>query len=441
MSWKGIVKSVNRLPHNIRTATGLGESTRDYKYEELVSAFDALQKDAYKLHDEARKFRKSVSDLFLHGANIAEILVDIYNPVNADDRSEGPVTRHPQTSSQAMKAVQEYATQSRELQETIVAELDSIDSYVVRPMDDLISVTKSIAKTIKKRDHKRSDYDRYRKSYKKLKEKKDRTSSEEKNLSKLEDQLDKATAVFDQYNDALKEQIPIFFEYCGEYMEPITHYFYNTQMRIYALFYESMERIVSVEYFDLESDIVERYEEKIGDVKSHIESLATLTGRHGNSGGRLTTKVGEGSRSNRRSDSRSPGPVSREYSRNADKDLKSRKYDRDRYDDDYDHEDDPPPAYSSVISSSPTRKGSSYNISSNPKLFPVAAPPRPPPATKPRPKNYVTALYDYEAQAEGDLSFKKNDRIEVIERTADANGWWTGKLNGKTGLFPGNYVE
>ena len=53
-------------------------------------------------------------------------------------------------------------------------------------MDDLISVTKSIAKTIKKRDHKRSDYDRYRKSYKKLKEKKDRTSAEEKNLSKVQ---------------------------------------------------------------------------------------------------------------------------------------------------------------------------------------------------------------------------------------------------------------
>jgi len=62
-------------------------------------------------------------DLFLHGANFAEILVEIYSPVNADDRGEGPVTRHPQTSSQAMKAVQEYATQSKELQETIAAEL------------------------------------------------------------------------------------------------------------------------------------------------------------------------------------------------------------------------------------------------------------------------------------------------------------------------------
>jgi len=149
--------------------------------------------------------------------------------------------------------------------------------------------------------------------------------------------------------------------------------------------------------------------------------------------GHLTTNVGG---SNTRSGSRSPGPASRRYSPNADKDLNSRKYDHD-HDDDYDHSDDPPPAYSSVISSSPTRQGRSYDISSNPKLFPVAAPPRPPPATKPKPADYVTALYDYEAQAEGDLSFKKNDRIEVIERTADANGWWTGRLNRKTGLFPG----
>ena len=100
----------------------------------------------------------------------------------------------------------------------------------------------------------------------------------------MENQVDQATAVFDQYNEALKEQLPIFFEYCGEYMGPIAHNFYNIQMRIYGLFFESMEPIVSLEYFDIESDILERYEEKMGDVKSHVESLATLKGKRSGSG-------------------------------------------------------------------------------------------------------------------------------------------------------------
>jgi LAS seventeen-binding protein 1/2 len=38
-----------------------------------------------------------------------------------------------------------------------------------------------------------------------------------------------------------------------------------------------------------------------------------------------------------------------------------------------------------------------------------------------------------------DLSFREGDIIEVVaEMNAD---WWTGKLNGKQGIFPSNYVE
>ena len=51
--------------------------------------------------------------------------------------------------------------------------------------------------------------------------------------------------------------------------------------------------------------------------------------------------------------------------------------------------------------------------------------------------NYVVALYDFSAQADGDLDFKVGDRIEVIERTDSAEDWWTGRVDGRTGVFPG----
>jgi amphiphysin len=64
---------------------------------------------------------------------------------------------------------------------------------------------------------------------------------------------------------------------------------------------------------------------------------------------------------------------------------------------------------------------------------------------KPKPKpaepavHYVVALYDFEAQADGDLSFKTGDRIEIVEKTESAEDWWTGKLNGQQGVFPGTF--
>jgi amphiphysin len=72
--------------------------------------------------------------------------------------------------------------------------------------------------------------------------------------------------------------------------------------------------------------------------------------------------------------------------------------------------------------------------------------PPPPPPLKPKPSlappvQYVVALYDFVAQADGDLSFSAGDRIEIVERSQSAEDWWTGRLNGRQGVFPGNYVQ
>ncbi|XP_053444138.1 SH3 domain-containing YSC84-like protein 1 isoform X6 [Nycticebus coucang] len=52
----------------------------------------------------------------------------------------------------------------------------------------------------------------------------------------------------------------------------------------------------------------------------------------------------------------------------------------------------------------------------------------------------VTALYSFEAQQPGDLNFQAGDRIIVISKTDSHFDWWEGKLRGRTGIFPANYV-
>jgi Variant SH3 domain len=37
------------------------------------------------------------------------------------------------------------------------------------------------------------------------------------------------------------------------------------------------------------------------------------------------------------------------------------------------------------------------------------------------------------------LTLAIGDRVEIINKGDD--GWWLGKINGQTGLFPGNYVR
>ncbi|KAG0165906.1 ESCRT-0 subunit protein hse1 [Apophysomyces sp. BC1015] len=51
----------------------------------------------------------------------------------------------------------------------------------------------------------------------------------------------------------------------------------------------------------------------------------------------------------------------------------------------------------------------------------------------------VRALYDFQPTEQGELGFQKGDIIRVIESVY--RDWWKGELQGKTGIFPVNYVE
>lgn len=51
----------------------------------------------------------------------------------------------------------------------------------------------------------------------------------------------------------------------------------------------------------------------------------------------------------------------------------------------------------------------------------------------------VKALYDYTPQDLDELQLREGDVIELLKE--HEGGWWHGRLNGKAGLFPSNYVE
>ncbi|XP_045700323.1 SH3 domain-containing YSC84-like protein 1 [Phyllostomus hastatus] len=52
----------------------------------------------------------------------------------------------------------------------------------------------------------------------------------------------------------------------------------------------------------------------------------------------------------------------------------------------------------------------------------------------------VTALYSFQGQQPGDLSFQAGDRITVTSKSDSHFDWWEGELRGQIGIFPANYV-
>ncbi|KAI1793106.1 P-loop containing nucleoside triphosphate hydrolase protein [Ganoderma leucocontextum] len=65
------------------------------------------------------------------------------------------------------------------------------------------------------------------------------------------------------------------------------------------------------------------------------------------------------------------------------------------------------------------------------------APPPPPP--EPDVEEYK-AKFAFEGQ-EGEMTLKKDDIVELVEKDKDNNGWWLVKMGGKEGWAPNNYLE
>ncbi|XP_066455113.1 intersectin-1 isoform X3 [Eleutherodactylus coqui] len=95
-----------------------------------------------------------------------------------------------------------------------------------------------------------------------------------------------------------------------------------------------------------------------------------------------------------------------------------------------------PKSYVKLISG-PLRKSTSIDSTSSES--PASLKRVSSPAFKPamQGEEYI-AMYTYESNEQGDLTFQQGDMIVVIKKDGD---WWTGTAGEKTGVFPSNYVR
>ena len=83
--------------------------------------------------------------------------------------------------------------------------------------------------------------------------------------------------------------------------------------------------------------------------------------------------------------------------------------------------------------------GEDYSYSDSPK---PGRPTAPKPKFTPKPmagamgKDQAVALFTFDADQPGDLSFKKGEIITITKRTENASDWWTGTIGNRTGIFP-----
>ncbi|KZT68437.1 BAR-domain-containing protein [Daedalea quercina L-15889] len=422
---KGISKAFSRTPHMLTTKIGMSKKSTDPEFEDYARRFASIETATEKLLKDTKAYTEAVSKLFNHGAGFAHHFAAVFHPHPGEYDLAG---KHPD-SAHTVQNVDAYEIALEELKASIVPELELIESRIMGPVKELQGVLKTIRKTITKREHKLVDYDRYNNSLTKLRDKKEKSLNDEKNLFKAHFEV--ASNEYDYINTTLKQELPRFLMQCTQFVDPLFHSFFYMQLNIFYMMLEKLNGFAEGKYDVTVSgnDIAADYETKRTDAWQTIEELS-VTQRFVS-----TTKMvhahraasGQGPPSSLgRSVSATSSTTSSTFAKKAPPPLPGYSV----------QAPPPPPGYS--VPPPPYSRGSSAATPAIVKKAP------PPPPIKPKPKqaaSYVVALYDFTPQAEGDLEFRAGDRIEVIERTESAEDWWTGRIDGRQGVFPGNYVQ
>ncbi|PHH75232.1 hypothetical protein CDD82_4532 [Ophiocordyceps australis] len=432
MSFKGFQKGLTRAPQQFKQRFNIGEHTKDAVYIDAERRFQELETGTKKLHDESQKYFEAINGMLSHQLEFSKAMTEIYKPISG--RVSDPDSIKIEGNPEGINACEEYEAILQELQETLAPELEMIENRIIHPANELLDVIKVIRKTVIKREHKRLDYDRHRTALKKLEDKKDRSAKDEKAMWKAEGEVEQATQDFEYYNDLLKDELPRLFTLEQEFIQPLFQSFYYMQLNIFYTLHERMQRC-DIGYFDLTREIEEAFYDKRGDTQEQAEALAICRFKTTGRPRPVRPANRPALEGGKRPALLTAGPSSAASGSKASAALHSPQSPSGSSD--YTHSHNPPPPYS------PSHKSTSQNLAV------VAAAKAKPPPPKPKPSRLslappvatVTALYDYSAQAEGDLSFRTGDCIELIQRTESSNDWWTGKLHGKEGQFPGNYVR
>jgi amphiphysin len=357
--------------------------------------------------------------MLTHQIEFSKAVAEVYSPISG--RMSDPTSFHDEGNAAGIEACEQYEAVVHELQETLKPELEMIESRVIRPANELLDIIKAVRKIALKRDHKQLDYDRHRAALKKLQDKKEKTLKDEKAIYKAESDVEQATQDYNYFNDLLKDELPKLFALEREFIQPLFQSFYYMQLNVFYTLHERMQRL-DIGYFDLTLDIEAAYEKKRGDTQEQAEKISIV--KFKTTGGRMPgAKPGQSKYASKLQESKANRITSSEDS------------------------ETPPPPYSPGPSAGPSGDVKSPALSSGSWGSAAKAKGAPPPP-KPKPSRlsgmpaveHVTALYDYEAQAEGDLSFLTGDVIEIVTRTQNDNEWWIGKVRGKQGQFPGTFI-
>ena len=455
--------------------------------------------DICQIIDSSKAWKEAWIAILTHQSRILTELESLYEPIlgaGADYHGHQSVETDPETLARTSR----YKTESEELKKDLSDDVSQVDSRLIQVAQSARDSLQTMRKPIKKREDRKLDFERYSSRVDTGRHKSKPSDRDKATLTKAETDLAMATDAYNSADEHLRQVLPPILAAVFSLLPHLLAAQIEIQNTLLGHYYTSIHTYCAQEGFPNPAppmdEVIRLWSDVFLPVQKEVESLSIIAGgkavrmpmalqekpSNGYLNGGHRRPSAHSTLSNR---GHSPSPA-RKLPPSPDYDNKPKLSTSPSPSGNFllSPTEQPPvpisasPASSSVYQTpisapgvatfSPAGPNTDYfsrdrqtssaahTLATPSSMSSLASstatstltlgkkkPPPPPPPRMNSQQNwvFVTALYDFEGQGEGDLVFREGDRIRVIKQTESKDDWWQGELKGVKGAFPANYCE
>lgn len=402
----------------------------------------------------------------------------------SDEHRDDPALTPQHQLDRTAKLKETYTDLKTELLDEVIM----MDARVIRPATDAKEYLQPVRKTIKKRENKRLDWERYIDKVNHASKKLKRTDRENAALAKAEEELARAADVcylhllitianifqaFKVSDDHLRETLPPIISAAFAILPHLLAVQIMIQNTLLAQYYTSLHNYCEEAGFPSPpppmEDVIAMWTRDFKPIQQETESINCIArGRavHQSmslgddaSGRKNASITGLNVRNGfaRRSSSQNIGGSGR-ISPNPSPEPRAMRIPSSGSVPTFSPAPEPSPSPDNTPFHTPGYSSAHLTPTSSYSSHAPAGPsadyfqrsavqkkkPPPPPPKRIGSQNfalYAMALYSFDGQGQGDLRFREGDKIKVVKKTDSTDDWWEGELNGVKGSFPANYCK
>ncbi|OJJ48243.1 hypothetical protein ASPZODRAFT_1543737 [Penicilliopsis zonata CBS 506.65] len=254
-------------------------SADDSQVSVLLKDFDDADKLLAKIIDSTKAWRDAWSSLLMYQARMASEFESLYAPIlGSSDPSAGhkAVPTPEATLVRSNRLKEEY----EDLRKELLQELNAVEERMIRPAVQAKDYLSPIKKTIKKRDDRKLDFERYQSRVDNYSKKTKRSDRDNAALSKAESDLARATEEYNGADEHLRQNLPPLITAVFSILPHILAAQVEIQNTMLAHYYTILHNYCEQEQFPSPpppmDQVIREWEQDCLPVQHELESFACL---------------------------------------------------------------------------------------------------------------------------------------------------------------------